>query len=322
MPASPEEYAANPFPWRTNALMFALTVLTTFAAGAVQSISYLAMFQETTQVSADWLFLFPGLAYVLLPLSQWGELFAAGLPFAGTLLAVLLAHEFGHYSLSRYHRVRASLPYFIPMPISFIGTMGAVIRMDGHFHTRNSLMDIGAAGPLAGLVVAIPAMSWALFHSAVIPDSPLYVEEGNSLLFWSLKYLSLGSVPAGHEVVLHPVGIAAWVGFLMTALNLLPIGQLDGGHVTFALSPSRHERLSRGLFFAILAITPVLYALGLAGLQMMFFAGMMWLLAFRRVGMGHPPVSSREPLSRGRRLIGWLCLLLFVLLFTPNPFPS
>lgn len=308
--------------WRTNALLFGLTVLTTFSAGAIQDFAFLHRLTEAAPAYLDWLFLCPLLSFVALPPSQWGEIFAAGLPFAGTLLTILLFHEFGHYTLSRVHGVRCSLPYFIPMPLSYIGTMGAVIRMDGYFQTRNSLLDIGAAGPLAGLLVAIPAMVWGLTRSAIVPETPLYAPEGDSLLFWGMKQLILGEVPPGFEVVLHPTAIAAWVGFLMTALNLLPIAQLDGGHVLYALSPARHQTLSTWIFRGLLVIVPVLYALGLAGLQLAVFAGLMWLLVFRSVGLAHPPVRDRAPLSVGRQAIAWLCLLFLVLLFTPNPIPE
>ena len=168
--------------------------------------------------------------------------------FAGSLLAILLAHEFGHFIAARLHNVDASLPFFIPMPmLSPFGTMGAVIRMRSFIPTRRALLDIGAAGPLAGLALAIPLYAWGAAHSQVVSADTLGegLEFGDSLLVRLLDHIFSPNVPDGMELLLSPVAYAAWAGMFVTMINLLPVGQLDGGHVAFALFGPRQNRVAQ-----------------------------------------------------------------------------
>lgn len=235
----------------------------------------------------------------------------AGFPFAVTLLSILLFHELGHYTLSLVHGVRATLPYFIPAPPVLIGTFGAFIRMKSPPPNRRALFDVGAAGPWAGLVVAIPAVIIGLRLSEV---RPLAMTEGglvlgDSLLFSFLTRLTLGTTPEDATIVLHPIALAGWFGLFVTLLNLLPVGQLDGGHVSYAMFGRRHGWISR---LALVAIA----AMGFVGWPGWF----VWVLLPIIIGVDHPPTrDSVTPLDRGRRLAGWLTIGAFIVTFMPEP---
>jgi len=236
-----------------------------------------------------------------------------GLPFAGTLLGILVTHEFGHYLFSRIHRVPASLPLFLPGPPHFIGTFGAIIRMRSPILSRRALFDIGVAGPIAGFVVAVVALVIGLSLSKVVTNEAVYgLHLGEPLLLQFVSWLVLGPLPQGYDVVLHPVGFAAWFGLFVTSLNLIPIGQLDGGHVAYALWGPRQRTVA-------LAMLPILLVLGFmpGGWPGWFlWAGMAGL-----VGLGHPPVRDpRAALGRTRIWVGWGALAIFVLTFAPIPF--
>lgn len=266
----------------------------------------------------------------------------AGAQFAGTLMTILLCHEMGHYLVARRHRLDVSLPYFIPLPpFVSLGTMGAVIRMRRPISDRNQLIDVGAAGPLAGLLAAIPLLVVGLSLSPLSHTTAEgAVTEGNSLAYLALKFLVHGRyLPAadGTDVQLHPMAFAAWVGLLITMINLIPIGQLDGGHIASAWLGPRHERLSAWLHRLLLVVGAAVVALLLAearaagwswkdSLVRAGTAGMPWLiwavllLVMRRLsgGIYHPPVEG-APLSRGRRALALGMLIVFALLFTPIP---
>jgi membrane-associated protease RseP (regulator of RpoE activity) len=265
---------------------------------------------------------------------------AGGPAFAGTLMGILVCHEAGHYIAGRYHGVPVSLPYFIPLPPQIsLGTMGAVIRMDQPISDRNALFDVGASGPVAGLVVAIPLLCVGLYLSDVGPPDPEGVIEGNSVLYALLKYAMFGQwLPGGGEDVrLHPMGFAGWVGLLVTMINLLPIGQLDGGHVARAALGQAHETWSARLHVALpivgAGVGAVMFAVALdAGYDPLDALGYaahgaipwaVWalLLAYmrRQAGEYHPPVGE-VPLdpARRRRAIGML--VVFCLIATPVPF--
>ncbi len=172
--------------------------------------------------------------------------FHKGLPFSLTLLTILLFHEFGHYFMAKKHHVDATLPYFIPAP-SIIGTFGAVIKMRSPLHSKRALLDIGAAGPLAGVVIAIPATIIGLRFSEIHPVTGLQggISLGSSLLFSFLSHISVGTVPENHDIFLHSVAFAGWIGMLVTMLNLIPVGQLDGGHIAYAvLGRKRHRKIA------------------------------------------------------------------------------
>ncbi len=305
-----------------NAALFFATVITTTAAGAI-------------------------------PLHANGAIapIADGLPFSVPLLGILLFHEFGHYIAARLHGVPASLPYFIPLPpgIALFGTMGAVIKMPGAPTDRRKLIDIGASGPLAGLVVAIPVLIYGLSRSPVVPMNPMGLQEGNSLLYLGLKFVVTGQwLPDGiHDVNLHPTAFAGWAGLLVTMLNLLPFGQLDGGHVMVARFGNGYSSVAAKLHKLLLVLAAVVFVFtyvlvdqatrtGRAPLMapgepmsawmVATQACMPWLIWFaivrllRRFGGGeeHPPVDQ-EPLGPGRRLLFVVVVLAFVAIFMPVP---
>jgi membrane-associated protease RseP (regulator of RpoE activity) len=239
-----------------------------------------------------------------------------GLVYSATLMTILLAHELGHYLMSRRYGIPATLPYFIPMPLPPFGTLGAIIKMRGRMTNRRALLDIAVAGPLAGFFFTVPAIIIGLQYSTVIsiPEpSPFSFRLGEPLLFQLLSRLVLGNIPEGHEIVLHPVAFAGWIGLYVMALNLLPVGQLDGGHVLYALlgPKSRKVSLAALAFFGLIA--------GLFFWPWFIFIG---LIVFFRVYKHPPPLEDSQSIDLGRRLVGILILLLFLVSFTPVPFPD
>ncbi len=259
----------------------------------------------------------------------------AGLPFAATLLGILFAHEMGHYVLARRYRVDATLPFFIPAPLIGVGTFGAVIRIRSRMPSLRAVLDIGAAGPIAGFLVAVPLLLWGYAHSTVVP-APVAVAEsplrwlltsigvlegtpaggdrvlvfGESLVSLAARALTHPDLPAGADLVVHPVAHAAWFGILVTALNLFPMGQLDGGHVVYALlGRERARRLSRVVSWGLLGLGL------LVSVTWMFW----WLVTRFLVGYGHPPALFEEPLTPGRRALAIAALVLFAITFTPIP---
>lgn len=237
----------------------------------------------------------------------------SGAPFAFTLLAILGVHEFGHYFTARHYHASVSLPYFIPAPPPFLfGTLGAIIRMRSPAKDRNSLFDIAAAGPLAGLVIAIPAILIGLEWSTVArPPSGGHIVFGDSLLMRLLIYLKFGSLGDGMDVFVHPVALAGWVGLFVTALNLFPVGQLDGGRIAYALFGRRHRLVGIATFLALLTLGAVTGAA-----NWVVWAGLLFFF----VGFHHsPPLDDITPLTPGRWVVGLICLLLLVLLIPPVP---
>ncbi len=233
-----------------------------------------------------------------------------GIPFSLSILLILGSHELGHFFTSHRNKVDASLPYFIPFPHLF-GTFGAFIKMRSPIPDKKTLVKIGAAGPFVGLAFAIPIAVIGLKLSQVVSLSEmgkmpgLYL--GNSILFHFLVKLSI-AVPEGCDVFLHPVALAGWAGILVTGLNLLPVGQLDGGHVSYAVFGRYHKWVARGIFFALLP-------LGLLWHGWWLWAGLIFFL-----GIQHPPpLDDITPLGSSERFIGWSSLALFVLTFTPIP---
>lgn len=233
-----------------------------------------------------------------------------GLMFSIPLLAILSIHEMGHYTAARRHKVAVTPPYFIPAP-SFIGTFGAFIKIKSPVPHRNALLDIGASGPIAGAMIAIPILLIGLHLSAVRPSAGLSgIPLGESLLFRAASRIVLGEVPKGYDVVLHPVAFAGWIGLLVTALNLLPSGQLDGGHIAYALFGGAYSKVARAVPFILL---PMGYLWG---------GWILWAFMLFVLGTAHPrPVFDDVPLSRGRRMVGVLAGALFLACFTPNPVP-
>ena len=260
--------------------------------------------------------------------------------FAATLMGILVCHEFGHYIVGRRRGVDVSLPYFIPLPPQVsLGTLGAVIRMKRPISDRNALFDVGAAGPVAGLIVAVPLLVIGLWLSDVGPSPPDNMVEGNSILYALLKYAVFGRwLPGdGVDVQLHPMAFAAWVGLLVTMINLLPVGQLDGGHVARAAFGQSHELWSKRLNVALpivgFAVGGVMFLLAqhagrdLGGsLSYASYGVIPWnvwalMLGFmrRQAGEYHPPVGD-APLDPSRRRRAIAMLVIFLLIATPVPF--
>ncbi len=370
------DVAAPPLRWRTNLLLFVVTSLSVFVTGVYSQ----------GPVNG-----FPGQKALM-----------SGAEFAGTLLLILISHELGHYVAARIHRVDASLPYFIPMPLlSPFGTMGAVIRMRGSVPTRRALFDIGASGPLAGLVFALPLYAWGVARSTlVVPDHEHSMEVGESLLMKLLDWAVAPPIPQGMDIQYSPMAWGAWGGLFVTMINLLPVGQLDGGHVAYALFGPKQDKyavlvhramfvfflvvacghvardvhsgglyyagrhLGSGMFwlvwFQVLAIlgliarredkddrdpatlTTRVRIVALLGLMIVasfardsrslllpiaFFAAVLLLFAmevkggaFRKHDLLDHPATSPEPLDRVRAVMAVATLILFALLFIPEPF--
>lgn len=232
----------------------------------------------------------------------------AGLPFAGTLLFILGVHEMGHYVAARLHGVQVTLPYFIPVPFLGLGTFGAFIQMKSPVENRKALFDVGVAGPLAGFAVALPLMVIGLLQSQVVARAGLGTF-GSSLLLRGLAAVVLPHA-ANQAIHLSPMAIAAWFGLLVTAINLLPMGQLDGGHVAYAVVGRLAQPVAM-ITFAVLVV------LGLT----LWNGWLIWALFALVTGLQHPqPLNDITPLDWGRRLVGLFTLGLFFLLITPRPF--
>lgn len=236
-----------------------------------------------------------------------------GLAFAFTLLCILFCHEMGHYLVARHYRVRASLPYFLPFPLSPLGTFGAVIFLRQRIRTRRVLFDVGIAGPLAGIPPTLVAVWWGLAHSPVsdraVSEGLSGAHFGMSLLLSFATHLLHPELQGGEVIRLHPVAIAGWAGLFVTSLNLIPIGQLDGGHILYGILGAKARKVS----FVLAA------ALAVAGF---WFPGWWVLLAFLLVTrLKHPSTDDEHvPLGRARVLLGVLTLLFFLLTFVPHPF--
>jgi len=232
----------------------------------------------------------------------------AGLPFSLCLLGILLAHELGHYLACRFYRLDASLPYFIPAP-TFIGTFGAFIRIRSPIFSKRVLFDVGLAGPLAGFGLLLPVLGIGLAYSKVIPGIAARGDLvfGTPAALWLFEQAIFPGV-ATSDIYLHPVARAAWVGLFATALNLLPIGQLDGGHILYSFVGERHRLLSR-LFAAVLIPIGFFFWYG-----WLFWAGLLFFL-----GMRHPAIYDSGALDQERRTLGWLALAVFLLSFTVAP---
>lgn len=297
-----------------------LTMLTTTMAGALMNGEDFMLAHPIALTIA--LLLHPILTIVAFfghPLATLAAL-GAGLTFSIPLMAILLAHEMGHYVTARNHQVDTTLPYFIPAPpLPFItGTFGAFIRMRSNPRTRRAMFDIGAAGPWAGVLVAIPALVIGLYLSDITPldKSQGGYELGNSLLFLGLSRLVLGLDPNTVNVNLHPAAFAGWLGLLITSINLLPVGQLDGGHVTYALFPRRHRTIS--ILFVITLLLLVLVPLALG--RSPWWGWMLWAILSVALGVGHPSTVDRDtPLDSRRTIAAWATIALFVVTFSPVP---
>ena len=250
---------------------------------------------------------------LLFALTVLSTYLVGGFWYSLSLITILLAHEMGHFLMSRRHDVPASLPYFLPVPVPPFGTLGAIIKMKGRMSSRRALFDIGVAGPLMGLFVTLPAIIIGLLLSepvllAKVQDTFFHL--GDSLLFILMEKVVLGDLPEGYDLCLHPVAYAGWVGLFVTALNLLPVGQLDGGHIAYAL----FGRKSKIIF----GLTIMLWM----GISLFYYVG--WTLMIVLVllfGFRHPPpLDDVTPLDLRRKILGGVVFSLFILSFTPVPF--
>jgi len=286
--------------WWLHGLLLLLTLFTTTAVGSRLAANFAA--------NRPAFFIEDDLDFFL---SLWSTpaLLVDGLPFSLTLLTILLAHELGHYWACRFHRIDASLPYFLPAP-TLIGTFGAFIRIRAPIFSRHQLFDIGVAGPIAGFVFLLPVLGIGLAYSKVVPG---IAEQGDlifgsPLLLWLTAKLVFPGVAAA-DLYLHPIARAAWVGLLATALNLLPIGQLDGGHILYAFFGSRHRRMSQ-----IFAVT-----LAAVGLIFGWLGWILWAAFFLWTGLRHPPIFDERPIGGGRLRLALVAIAILAVSFTPVP---
>ena len=299
--APPPPFVWTPLPkfrdrvW-LHVLLFALTIVSTTFAGAGHYASFRSDFVE---------------APLGLPMSA---LLLGGLWYSGTILAILGCHELGHYFACRYYDVDASLPFFLPVPLLLTGTLGAFIRIREPIPTKRMLFDIGIAGPIAGFLVAVPALflGLAMSHVVKLPADFTGFELGEPLLFKAASTLLWGTPPDGYSLNLHPMAFAAWFGLLATALNLFPIGQLDGGHISYAV-------LGRRSTYVTMVMIGVAVGLAYFSSSWLVWTGLMvaMLVMF---GPRHPRVFDEDvPLDRTRVVLAIVALAMLVVCFTPAP---
>lgn len=278
-------------------LLFLVTIVSTLAVGAQFALDYADGVAPFTNDFAPW-HSFASLRVLML-----------GLPFSFTLMTILLAHELGHFFACRYYGIAASYPYFIPFP-SIFGTMGAFIRIRSPILNRKALFDVGISGPVVGFIFAVPALALAILYSKVAPGAEANADYlfGAPLLLKALTHLLRPGLASG-SLLLDPIGRAAWVGLFSTGLNLMPIGQLDGGHILFSLSSENHRRIS---LLAVLMLIP---------LGRYFWPGWyVWAVLSLLFGFRHPVLLDRwEPLDAKRRIWAVVALAIFILCFMPAP---
>ena len=273
---------------RVHWILFLLTIFTTLLAGAIM---------EGAQIFSNPLEIFKGI------------------PFSFTLLFILGTHEFGHYYYAQKHRVDATLPYFIPAPpfLFLIGTFGAFIKIKSPIYRKDALLQIGAAGPIAGFIIAVPALIIGLLLSEVIEKNDIQgaIILGDSILMKILTFITHPGLLESQDIMLHPIAFAGWIGLLVTMLNLLPIGQLDGGHIAYAMLGEKQDIIGKLAFFLLIPLS--FYSIN------WLIWGVLLLLLMRSVK--HPPIQDiHVPLSYKDKQIGYACLIIFILCFIPAPF--
>ena len=273
---------------RVHWILLLLTIFTTLLAGAIM---------EGAQIFSNPLEIFKGI------------------PFSFTLLFILGTHEFGHYYYAQKHRVDATLPYFIPAPpfLFLIGTFGAFIKIKSPIYRKDALLQIGAAGPIAGFIIAVPALIIGLLLSEVIEKNDIQgaIILGDSILMKILTFITHPGLLESQDIMLHPIAFAGWIGLLVTMLNLLPIGQLDGGHIAYAMLGEKQDIIGKLAFFLLIPLS--FYSIN------WLIWGVLLLLLMRSVK--HPPIQDiHVPLSYKDKQIGYACLIIFILCFIPAPF--
>jgi membrane-associated protease RseP (regulator of RpoE activity) len=285
-----------------HALLFLATLLTTTVVGAGMALSF--------DQGRPYDFGFDGYVQMWhdVHLGHTPVFLLSGLPFSLTLLSILTAHEFGHYLAARYYHVDATLPFFLPAP-TLIGTLGAVIRIRSAILSKRILFDIGIAGPLAGFALLIFPLAIGVSMSRVVPGIGASGDLifGTPLILRLFEMVQFPGVPVG-DIYVHPVARAAWVGILATALNLLPIGQLDGGHILYAFLAERTRLLSR-IFVGLLVPMGLFFA----------YSWLVWAVILFFFGMRHPSIVDPVPVGPTRTWLGWAALVIFLLCFTASP---
>ena len=279
-----------------NILLFLLTLGFTLIIGVEYHISYHAINLPAGSGFFSFLWRHP---------AAW----LWGFSYSFSLLGILLVHEMGHFFACRCHRIEATLPFFIPAP-TLIGTFGAFIKIKSPFSSKKALFDVGLAGPLAGFLVALPVIALGISQSRIVEKGTLEtgLTLGEPLVFQLLSRLLLGGLSGQHDLLVHPMAFAGWFGLLATASNLFPIGQLDGGHILYAL-------LGKKAYYAGVASIAVMVLLGIFFWQGWLF----WALIATLIGLRHPPIFEAERLDRKRKILAFVALLIFLLSFTPAP---
>lgn len=284
--------------WLLHGSLFAVTLLTTTVVGVGMAHSFRdgvpLDFERGLHVFVD----FPAHPAILL----------GGLSFSLTLMLILLAHEMGHYLTCLRYGIDASLPYFLPAP-TLIGTLGAFIRIRSPIFTKRALFDVGISGPLAGFAVLLPALAIGVANSKIVPGIGAHGDFvfGTPLILRLFEWAIFPGTPVS-DIYLHPVARAAWVGILATALNLLPIGQLDGGHVLYSFVGNRHRLMSKILVLVLLVMAPLFW-----------WTWLLWAVLLFFFGLRHPVIFDASKMDSTRTLLGWLALAIFLLSFTLAP---
>jgi membrane-associated protease RseP (regulator of RpoE activity) len=303
---APRKVPRPPRPYRSgrwfaiSLILFAITIISTLAAGVDFSLAYAGGQMPS----------FDDFFHVYFLALRDPRVLLAGLPFAFTLMGILLAHELGHYFTCRYYGMSASYPYFIPFP-SLFGTMGAFIRIRSAITNRKALFDVGLSGPVVGFLFTLPALAFAIAHSKIVPGvaavSNSQIAFGEPMLMRVLMALLRPGV-AAQDLLLSPVGRAAWIGLFVTSLNLLPAGQLDGGHILYALAHRIHKR------------TTLIVAAALGLLAFQWLGWIVWAVLLLAIGYRHPPLIDRYEPVDGKRFAWTVAgLVIFVLSFMPVP---
>lgn len=251
---------------------------------------------------------------VLFILTFGSTFFTGGFLYSISIMMILFSHEMGHYLMSRFYGIPATLPYFIPFPLSPFGTLGAVIKMKGIILNKRVLFDIGVAGPLAGFIISLPFIYIGIRLSTIgpVPSEHGFLQLGDPLIFKLFQALMIGEIPEGYDLILHPFAYAGWVGVFVTALNLLPVGQLDGGHIVYAIFGEN----SKKIYLSVL--------IGLGTYALFFSQGWLALVVLLILfGMKHPtPLDNITEIDKKRKILAFIILIIFILSFVPKPFPE
>jgi membrane-associated protease RseP (regulator of RpoE activity) len=292
-----DELKPNPFErYAIHVILFFLTLVFTLLVGIQYHISFHAIVLPAGSGFFAFLWSHP---------AAW----LWGFSYSFSLLAILLVHELGHFFACRRHRIEATLPFFVPAP-TLIGTFGAFIKIRSPFSSKKALFDVGLAGPLAGFLVALPVIFIGISRSRIVNEETLRagMTLGEPLIFKWISWLVFGPVAGQHDILVHPMAFAGWFGLLATAFNLFPIGQLDGGHILYAL-------FGKKAYYAGLASIVVLVLLGIRYWQGWLF----WALIVTVIGLRHPQLFAAEKIDLKRKILAVIALLIFLVSFTPAP---